>query len=296
MIPGADPIRNNLVEVPVMLALHPRVVDVIWAAVEPLLPVHAPRPHPLGCHRRRIPDRDCFEGILIRLVTGCSWDVAARLCRAGETTLRRRRDEWVAAGVFETLAAEAIAGYDRIVGLDLDDVSLDGSQHKAPFGGEGTGPNPTDRGKCGWKWSLACDRWGIPLGWSTDGANRHDVILAEPTLNAVAARGLLDEVGTLHLDRGYDNTRVEAACTRLGLTDVVCSKRRPRGKGRTKLAVPLGMRWAVERTNSWLSNFGQLRRNTDRFIAHRLAQYALAVALIIAIKLIKWADRWNWNA
>ncbi len=53
------------------------------------------------------------------------------------------------------------------------------------------------------------------------------------------------------------------------------------------------MRWPVERTNSWLSNFGQLRRNTDRFVAHRVAQLALAIVLIVAVKLVKWADRWN---
>lgn len=53
------------------------------------------------------------------------------------------------------------------------------------------------------------------------------------------------------------------------------------------------MRWPVERTNFWLSNFGQLRRNTDRFIRHRLAQFALAVALIITVKLVKWAKRWQ---
>jgi len=40
-----------------------------------------------------------------------------------------------------------------------------------------------------------------------------------------------------------------------------------------------GMRWPVERTNSWLSSFGQLRRNTDRRPQHRLAQLALAIAL-----------------
>ncbi len=55
----------------------------------------------------------------------------------------------------------------------------------------------------------------------------------------------------------------------------------------------MGLRWAVERTNSWLSNFGQLRRNTDRFNAHRLAQFALAVALIITVKLAKWAKCWD---
>jgi hypothetical protein len=48
-----------------------------------------------------------------------------------------------------------------------------------------------------------------------------------------------------------------------------------------------------ERTNSWLSNFGQLRRSTNRTIPQRLGQFALAVALILTIKLIKWAKRWN---
>ena len=72
-----------------MLALHPRVVDVVWSAVEPLIPVRVP-PAPLGCHRRRISDRVCFEGILRRLVTGCSWDVAGRISDAGETILRCR--------------------------------------------------------------------------------------------------------------------------------------------------------------------------------------------------------------
>ncbi len=110
-----------------MLALHPRTVDAVWAAVELLIPVHRPRPHPLGCHRRRIADRVCFEGILRRLVTGCSWDVAGRISGAGETTLRRRRTEWLVAGVFEELRVEATAAYDRIIGLDLSEVAIDGS-------------------------------------------------------------------------------------------------------------------------------------------------------------------------
>jgi transposase len=52
-------------------ALDQEVVDVVWQAVEPLLPPPA-ETHPLGCHRPRVPDRLCFRGILIRLVTGAS--------------------------------------------------------------------------------------------------------------------------------------------------------------------------------------------------------------------------------
>jgi len=241
----------------------------------------------------------CFEGVLRRLVTGCSWDVAGRLSGAGETTLRRRRNEWTAAGVFDRLRVEALAGYDPIIGLDLTEVAIDGSQHKAPFGGEGTGPNPTDRGKSGWKWSLATDRVGIPLGWATDGANRNDIALLEPTLTAVGDHGYLCETETLHLDKGYDNGVTVALVNRAGIRDLVCAKRRKRGEPKPAASPTkngshtLGLRWQVERTNSWFSNYGQLRRNTDRFIHHRLAQIDLAVALILTIKLIKWADRWT---
>ena len=276
-----------------MLALDPRVVDAVWAAVQGHLPPRLMDTHPLGCHRPRIPDRDCFTGILLRLVTGCSWDVAARLCRASETTLRARRTEWLTAGVFDKLVEEAIAGYDKIIGLDLSEVAVDGSLHKAPCGGEGTGPNPTDRAKIGWKWSVATDLFGIPIGWVIDGANRNDSILLEPTLQAVADRGLLLDVETLHLDRGYDSNLTTQRCHALGLTDIVCAKKKRKGEAKSKKPLTLGLRWPVERTNSWFSNFGQLRRNTDRFSRQRLGQVALAIALILTVKLVKWAKRWT---
>ena len=277
-----------------MRAFDSRVVDAVWAAVAALVP----RPfdgHPLGCHRPRISDRLCFEGILIRLATGCAWvDVEMLLgTRVSDTTLRARRDEWIAAGVFERLAAEALAAYDRVIGLDFSECAIDGSQHKAPTGGEGTGPNPCDRAKIGWKWSLFADRNGIPCGWATDGANRHDTMLLEPTLVAVAARGLLGECETLHLDRGYDNKVVRHLITGFGIEDLICSRHRNPGTADGPKLVPLGMRWPIERTNSWPSNFGQLRRNTDRRVAHRLAQLALAVALLITAKLIDWQHRWS---
>ena len=115
-----------------MRALEPEVVDVIWAAVEPMLPARPVRDPGRG-HRPRIPDRLCFWGILVRLATGCSWRLRRR-CWDGRcrTPLRSRRDEWVAAGVFEMIAAEAIAAYDRIVGLDLDDVCIAGPPTKLP--------------------------------------------------------------------------------------------------------------------------------------------------------------------
>ena len=160
-------------------------------------------------------------------------------------------------------AAEALAAFDKIVGLDLSDVSLDGLLHKAPAGGEGTGKNPTDRGKLGWKWSILVDRYGIPLGWVADGANRNDSVLLAPTLDDAKRRGLLQGVVTIWLDRGYDSEATRQRLIEHELDDAVIAKKRKRGSNEPKRNQPMGLHWPVERTNSWLSNFGGLRRNTD---------------------------------
>ncbi len=154
-------------------------------------------------------------------------------------------------GVRQALVEPAIAAYDRIIGLDLSEVAVDGSLHKAPCGGEGTGPNPTDRDKLGWKWSVATDLFEIPIRWVIDGANRNDSILLEPTLQAVADRGLLPDVQTLHLDRGYDSNFTTERCHNLGLTDIVCAKEKRKGESKVKKPLTFGLRWPVERTNSW---------------------------------------------
>jgi len=234
-----------------MRALDPEVKAIVWQAIEPLIPVSIDN-HPLGRHRRRKSDRDCFEVMLVRLVTGCSWEDAERLCgnKVSDTTVRKRRDEWIAAGVFDAIAAEALAAFDKIIGLDLSDVSLDGSLHKAPAGGQGTGKNPTDRGKLGWKWSILVDAKGIPFGWVVDGANRNDSVLLAPTLDDAAKRGLLMEVGTIWLDRGYDSEATRQRLIEREIADAVIAKKRKRGSPEPKRNQPMGLRWPVERTNS----------------------------------------------
>ena len=151
--------------------------------------------------------------------------------QVSDTTLRSRRDEWEDAGVFEQIAAEAVAAYDRIMGLELPDVCIDGSTHKAPCGGPGTGESPVDRRKSGWKWSLATDGAGIPIGWAADGANRNDIMLFEPTLDEIARRGLHHDIETVHLDRGYIGARVDRAADAAGITDIVRPPKRRPGPG-----------------------------------------------------------------
>jgi transposase len=277
-----------------MRALDPEVKDAIWAGLEPHLPPRVDR-HPLGCHRPRCSDRDCFDLIVVRLATGCSWEDAERLTgnKVSDTTARARRDEWIAAGAFAALSEEALAGFDKVIGLELSDVAVDGSLHKSPCGGDGTGKNPTDRAKLGWKWSILTDRYGIPFGWTVDGANRNDSVMLEPTLDDAGARGLLADIETIWLDRGYDSEVTRQRLAERLLDDAIIAKKRKRGEAKGKNPQPMGMRWPVERTNAWLAAYGQLRRNTDRKPIHRLAQFALAVAFMLTAKLIDYRNRWS---
>ena len=89
-----------------------------------------------------------------------------------DTTLRARRDEWIEAGVFDAIATEPLSAYDKIIGLDMSEVAVDGSLHKAPAGGEGTGKSPVERAKLAWKWSIATDALGIPIGWTVSASRR----------------------------------------------------------------------------------------------------------------------------
>ena len=179
------------------------LTDPLWGQFEALLPE---RPtvdptHPLGCHRRRISDRLVFDKLLQLLRFGCSYQaIADTTCSA--TTIRNRRDEWIRLGVFARLKQIALESYDRIVGLVLDQIAIDGSITKAPGGGEAAGRSPVDRGKQGLKRSGMTDGYGIPLGRVLAGANRHDSPLLAPTLDLLDDLGPLPDGITVHLDAG----------------------------------------------------------------------------------------------
>jgi transposase len=83
---------------------------------------------------------------------GSSYEgIADSTCSA--TTIRARRDEWINAGIFVQLKQIVLEAYDRIVGLILTDIAVDGCITKAPGSGECAGLSPVDRGKQGWRGS-----------------------------------------------------------------------------------------------------------------------------------------------
>lgn len=267
-----------------MRAWDPQVKQAVLAAIRPLLP--EPPKDPLGRGRPRVSDEICLLGIWLRLISGMAWESIEQILerKVSDTTLRARRDDWIAAGVFNKLVAEAWAAYDRIIGFDLDDVAIDGSQHRSPCGGEGTGYNPFDRGKLGWKWVMAVDANGIPLGWTTAGANRNDFALLQDVMDTTITNHTQVPIRRLHLDRGFS---YDCTPERLATYNIAELVMKPRGtKGKRRKIVGLGRNWIVESANSWFTNYGQLRRNTDRKTIHRDTAICLAVTIIILGRLI----------
>lgn len=125
------------------------LLEPIWvefhAAIGEDRPEFDPR-HPLGCHRRRIGDRVVFEHLLDALVHGSGYErIATAAC--SDRTIRRRLKKWAKAGVGQRVHAVALHAYDLIIGLELEDLSVDGCLTKAPCGGDKAGPSPVDHRK-----------------------------------------------------------------------------------------------------------------------------------------------------
>jgi transposase len=269
-------------------ALPPYIIEPIFEQFCALLPEHE-TDHPLGCHRRRIPDRVVFEKLVQILVFGCAYErIADGSC--SESTLRRRRDEWIELGVMERLREISLDAYDRLIGLELADLAVDGCLTKAPCGGEKAGRSPVDRGKMGIKRSMAVDALGIPLGAVTAAANRHDSPLLVPTLERVSeALGALPEGTSVHLDRGYDSRLTRERLEELGMGWEISGKGKPAPFWATK-------RWVVERTSSWHNAHKKLLWCTER--VGRVIDFwvAFSEVVIIVRRLVRegWM-RYRWE-
>jgi transposase len=228
-----------------------------------------------------------FEHVVAALVHGSGYErIATAGCSDG--TIRRRVHEWAEAGLTEQLHTLVLEQYDRLIGLELTDLAVDGCITKAPGGGEKAGRSPVDRGKQGLKRSTAVEERGVPLHLVSAGANDHDAPLLEPTLAGVRKLGPLPAEVTAHLDAAYDGSPSRAVLDRLGFTGAIARKGVP-------APLQAGKRWVVERTNSWMNGYGKLRRCTERSGAVVDFYLYLAAAFVTVRALIREArQRYRW--
>lgn len=274
-----------------MPAVPSCLIDPLFAELEALLggqPEFSPE-HPWGCHRRRIPHRVVFEHIVAAMMHGSGYEIIAS-AGCSDRTIRRRLKEWAHKGLGQKLHQLALAAYDKIVGLELADLATDGCLTKAPCGGDKAGPSPVDRRKGGLKRSATTDAKGVPLGIVSAPANRNDSPLLAPTIENMKQQvGKLPDKPVMHLDSGYDGKPSRDVLATHDMIGEIAKKGIPS-------PIQVGKRWVVERTHSWMNNYGKLRRCTDRdgiivdFYLHLAAAF---VTLRRLIQTARHTHRWD---
>ena len=114
------------------------VEDELWELIEPLIPVPPRRFRSPG--RKRLPDRECLQGILFVLHTGIGWEHLPQELGfgSGMTCWRRLRD-WNEAGVWQRLHEVILAELRGANRLDWSRAVVDSSHVRALKGGRAPG-------------------------------------------------------------------------------------------------------------------------------------------------------------
>jgi hypothetical protein len=167
-----------------------------------------------------------------------------RIASAGcsDSTIRRRLQDWAAAGVTQQVHAVALVAYGRIVGLRLADNPADGCITKARCGGDNAAPSPVDRRKGGPKPSIATE---APVCLSGSSRPAPTVTTRRCWAPWRPPPPRLDRTGpaevTIHLDAGYDSGVTRTLLDGLGLHGEIAHSGVP-------APIQVGKRWVCERT------------------------------------------------
>lgn len=257
----------------------PLVSDELWEVIQPLLPPPKPRRFRYP-GRKPVGDRQALTGILFVLKTGLPWeDLPAEMgCGCGMTCWRRLQ-RWQRLGVWAALFQVLLERLDDAGKIDWSRAAVDSTFARAFGGVEGSGKNPTDRGRPGVKQHVLADARGIPLAVTTTPANRPEI---EQLLPLVDSAGPLDEATgepqhrpeEVYGDRAYDSEPHRQKLRTRGIDPKLAKRYTAHGSGLGKY------RWVVERLISWLHGFRKLRFVTEKDQGMQFAFLDLACSLI----------------
>ncbi|UOG41395.1 IS5 family transposase [Leptospira noguchii] len=254
------------------------IPETIWKRLEPLLPKNKKDPSKGG--RPRLEDRVAMAAIFYRVRTGVQWRYIPPMF-GSKSTLHRRFQEWVDAGVFDKIEKEALKLYERSIKIRTKRMAADGSFAKAPKGGFFTGPNPTDRGKRGIKRHILVDRRGAPIAFVLASAETHDSKLIFPTLKKfkVFRNKKLLKPDILSLDKAYASKTIKSNLKKKNIQYRIPNKTNAKNPVFIPKLKPF--RWIVERTFAWLNAFRAVKTRWEFKIENYSAFFKLACAIIL---------------
>src|SRR5688500_10424177 len=126
------------------------VSDELWAIVEPLLPPPKPRRFRYP-GRKPVDNRVALSVILFVLKSGIAWEDVPHALGCCGMAAWNKLHQWQEAGVWSELHRVLLEKLHQADQVDWERALVDASSVRATQGGQGTGPNPTDRAKAGSK-------------------------------------------------------------------------------------------------------------------------------------------------
>lgn len=158
-----------------------------------------------------------------------------------------------------------------------------GPLRRPRWGGESTGPNPTDRAKSGTKRSLLVEGNGVPIGLTVGGANTHDMKLVGRTLESMPMERpepTPQDPQNICMDKGFDFPEVRELVDEWGGYTAHIPSRGEYPSKREKVPGYRARRWVVERTQSWMNRFRRLLIRWEKKVENYLAMLHFACAWI----------------
>ena len=106
-----------------------RLPDDIWAVFEPVLPAKVG----VGNGRPPATNQECLHALLYVLVSGIAWEMLP-WCFPSYKTVQRRLRDWLRRDAFLEAWRELAGRYERLHGINWDQILLDGSKKPSKKG------------------------------------------------------------------------------------------------------------------------------------------------------------------
>jgi putative transposase len=107
------------------------IPDALWERIHPILMEYWPSK---GTGRKHAEWRQCLNGIIFRMRSGCQWNQMPKHF-GDDSTIHRWFQRWNRDGVMERIWAELVRECDELGGLSWEWQAADGAMAKARFGG-----------------------------------------------------------------------------------------------------------------------------------------------------------------
>ena len=225
-------------------------------------------PKKISARRPRKSSKKIMKALFYILRTGVPWKALLPFFQVSASTVHRRFQEWIQDEVFRNFWIRILKKYQNKNHAMMQWIAIDGSVSKAPLGGKEVGPSPVDRRKIGTKKHICVDQNGIVVGITISGANRHDNVYLQSTVNSIPI-DLKHKRIVFAADTAYDAKNSRTFLKKKDFIPLISQNKRRSNKSVEKTTSR--HRWIIERTHSHLNNwrgiFTRWNKKVENYVA-----------------------------